>query len=410
MGDQVFSSFTNFGLNILIVRSLGASTFGAFSLAFSMFVIAINISRALTSEPLVVRSSGVPREEWARSVARASGLSVVLGVVIGALCVLAAQFMTGDLRAAFIGVGVCMPGLLLQDLWRFAFFASGKGQQSLLNDLVWAMIMFPILVVLLRGENSSLLSIVLVWGGAATVAGLLGIVQARVIPSLTSLRVWIREHRDLTPSYMGEMVTGSVFSQVTLFGIGAVASLAAVGAYRSAFVVFGPIRMLYQGLGLMGVPEAVRILNRRSAAYLGKSALRVGAALAIVAATFGLLLALMPDRFGEKVMGSVWFDVVPLILPFTIGVVGLGLTMPVFIGMRALEAARRSFWTKLTVASMDMVASITGASFGGALGAAWAGRPTILFGAGLWWRQFRSELARREETESQHEQEVLRGQ
>ena len=100
VGDQVFSSLTNLALNILIARSLGASAFGAFSLAFSIFVIAISISRALTSEPLVVLFSNSSQLEWARGTVKASGLSVLIGVIVGSLCVLAAQFMTGDLRSA----------------------------------------------------------------------------------------------------------------------------------------------------------------------------------------------------------------------------------------------------------------------------------------------------------------------
>ena len=405
VGDQVFSSLTNFGLNILIARSLGASAFGAFSLAFSIFVIAISISRAFTSEPLVVRFSSSSRLEWARGAAKASGLSVLLGVIVGSLCVLAAQFMTGDLRSVFLGVGICMPGLLLQDLWRFSFFAVKRGDKSLLNDLVWALIMFPLLIMMLRRDDPDLLHIVLTWGGAATVAGLFGVVQARVLPSLTSPRAWLTEHRDLTPSYAGEMVTGSVSSQLVFFGIGAVASLAAVGAYRSAFVIFGPIRVLYQGLSLMGVSEAVRMVGK-STARLRHAAIRTSLVLASLAGAFGLFLGLMPNQWGVALLGTVWAAVDPLILPFTIGAIGLGMTMPVFIGMRAIQAAKRSFRTKLTVSSVEVVAAVVGASIGGAVGAAWAARPMVLLGSGLWWKRFGAELKRLRDSEPGSDGEV----
>ena len=49
-----------------------------------------------------------------------------------------AAFLDGPTRMAFLALGVTLPLLMLQDSWRFAFFALGRGSQAFLNDSVWA--------------------------------------------------------------------------------------------------------------------------------------------------------------------------------------------------------------------------------------------------------------------------------
>ena len=43
MGDQALSSLTNFAVGIAVARSVSASAFGAFALAFSFYSIALSV-------------------------------------------------------------------------------------------------------------------------------------------------------------------------------------------------------------------------------------------------------------------------------------------------------------------------------------------------------------------------------
>ena len=52
------SSITNFAVNIYIARTLGAVQYGAFSLAYVTYAFALNASRGLATDPLLVRFSG----------------------------------------------------------------------------------------------------------------------------------------------------------------------------------------------------------------------------------------------------------------------------------------------------------------------------------------------------------------
>ena len=89
LADQAMSSLTNFLLSIFVARTLGATQFGAFSLAYVTYGFAINASRGLSIEPLLIRFSGTDPLTWRRATARSTGTALLVGLVTGA-CAFAA--------------------------------------------------------------------------------------------------------------------------------------------------------------------------------------------------------------------------------------------------------------------------------------------------------------------------------
>ena len=128
----------------------------------------------------------------------------------------------------------------------------------------------------------------------------------------------------------------------------------------AAYVLFGPLRVVYQGMTLFGVPAAVRALGQ-SPQHLRAGTRRGALFLATIALAYGAVLMLMPSEWGEFILGETWPVVEPLIVPFTIGILAIGLDTPTYIGLRALEAAGTAFRTRLVVAAADVTATIAGA-------------------------------------------------
>ena len=123
--DQAVSSLTNFAVSIYVVHALGVVQFGAFSLAYVTYAFALTASRGLATDPLMVRFSGTALPIWKRAVARCTGTAAVVGFAIGACVLTAAILLGGAVRGAFLALGLTLPGLLLQDSWRYSFFALG---------------------------------------------------------------------------------------------------------------------------------------------------------------------------------------------------------------------------------------------------------------------------------------------
>ncbi|MET8565632.1 hypothetical protein ABZV75_35650, partial [Streptomyces flaveolus] len=337
LADQAASSISNFAVGVYVARSLGVSAFGAFSLAWVTYGVVLNVSRGLATDPLVVRFSGVPDASWRGAVARSSGTALGVGATIGAPCLVAGLGLGGRVGPAFACLGVLLPGLLLQDAWRFSFFAAGTGRKAFVNDLVWCVALVPAMVA--AAHVGSVAAFVLAWGASAAVAAVYGCFQSGIRPQVSGAREWLREHRDLGYRYLAENTCLSGASQLRAYGLGAIVGVGAVGAVRGAELLLGPFLAVLMGLSLVTVPEAARVL-RQAPHRLGTFCLLLGGGQAAGALLWGGALLLMPDRLGGLVLGGVWHSAAQLVAPVTLGVAGAGLGTGAAAGLRALGAAR----------------------------------------------------------------------
>ena len=105
VADQIISSLTNAFVSIYIARDLGAVQFGAFSLAYVTYSFALNASRGLATDPLMVRFSYADLPTWRRAVADSTGTAVIVGLVSGACVLVAAVILGGTTGLAFLALG-----------------------------------------------------------------------------------------------------------------------------------------------------------------------------------------------------------------------------------------------------------------------------------------------------------------
>ncbi len=254
LADQALSSLSNLAVGVVVARSSTVADFGVYALAFGGYTIALNVSRAVSTEPLAVRHSGERTPAWQRAV-RASTATALLAGFVGLLVGLAiAAFPGVPSRGVLIAFAVTMPGLLLQDAWRWAFFSVGEGQKAFVNDLIWLLAMLAIFGGLYLTGSASAFSLTLAWGLGAVIAAVAGRFQAGVSPRRQLIREWLKTHRDLTPKYMGEMLAVSGTIQIYMLGITAAAGLAATAGIRGAQVLLGPVNVLNQGIRMISVP------------------------------------------------------------------------------------------------------------------------------------------------------------
>ncbi|HEX6677874.1 MAG TPA: hypothetical protein VF486_23025 [Actinomycetes bacterium] len=396
VADQALSSLTNFAVGIYVARSLGPRGLGAFSLAFATYLLALNASRGLATDPLVVRYSGAEPAAWRQAAARATGVATTVGAAAGVASVAVGVLLSGPTGAAFVALGVMLPGLMLQDSWRYAFFSAGRGGQAFANDLVWAIVLFPLMAAVAASGHADVQWFVLAWGVSATVAALAGGVQARLVPRLDAAAGWLRQHRELAPRYLGENLSFSAATQLRFYGLSAAAGLAAVGALRAAELLLGPLNVVIIGIGLIGVPEGARIV-RRSLRHLWPFCLVLGALQGATAVAWGLALLLLPDGLGVRILGPSWQPASALLVPVTLTVALTGFWVGAWTGLRALGVARRSLRAQGFGSAAYLGGALVGAWLAGAAGAAWGGAAGTAVATAIWWwqlhrglREFRS--------------------
>lgn len=394
VGDQVLSSLTNFVLTIVAVRLLSPSGFGAFAIAYTAALTLTQVSRAVCSEPLVVRASDLGATAWRRAARASTGAALVVGVA--AACGLAAVGLAfaGDLRRALVAMAVGLPGLLVQDAWRYAFFARGEPRQAALNDLAWAGVQFPLLAVLAATGHATIVTISLAWGAAAAASAAVGSLQAGVLPAPGSTRAWLTEHRDLAPRYVGEFLLFRSSILLTSYAVGLVAGLAAAGSLTAAQTVFGPLAVIYLGARVVAVPEAVRALGRSRARFRSSIAVLAGG-LGLAGLVWATVALAVPDAAGRALLGESWPAARALLVPVGITMAATGVSVAPWTGLRALEAAGASLRVRALLSPVMLGAGVAGALAGDAPGAAWGIAAGSVLSAAAWWLEYERALRAR---------------
>lgn len=389
--DQSLSSATNFALSLLALHATGAEGFGSFTIVIGLYFLVLNFARAISGEPQLVRGSFVDRGVWRRDTSQSVGVALLIGIG-GAIAAALASAFTGGLSGVLLAMGVVFPGLIMQDAWRYAFFADGRPKSAFVNDSVWAVAQFGFLGALFVFGHFTLVSLILAWGAAAAVAATWGIAQARVVPSPSRLRPWLRSHIDLWPRFAAESLLVSGTSQMMFVAIGAVVGLKAVGALNGARVAMGPFNIVALGAMGFGVPEGVRIWKRhpdRLVPAIRGLAAGLGVAAIICAATVYLL----PLTIGVRLFGSTWREA-RAVIPFAaIWVAATNIAQAARVGLRVLAAARESLRTWWWSAPATFIGGLGGAYLGGAVGAG-AGLAVSQCAVGvLWWTRFTSAVS-----------------
>jgi O-antigen/teichoic acid export membrane protein len=386
--DQAMSSMTNFLLSAYIARSLGTTQFGAFSLAYVTFGFALNWSRGLAIEPLLIRFSSSDISVWRRAAAGSTGTAIIVGL-FGGICALTTGALAGGVTGqAFVALGLTLPGLLLQDSWRYAFFAARKGYHALINDSVWAAVQVPLLLALKLTHHVDVFWFVIAWGVGANIGALVGCFQARVVPSLIGAASWLRVHRDLGPRYLVENAGGNAASTLQSYGISSLLGITAVGVINVAGVLMGPFKILYFGIGLLTIPEGARLLQR-SPRQLPRFCLLVGLGLGLLAAAWAaVLLVGLPLGLGNLMMGSVWRPAYPLVIPTALALLAACASTGASIGLHSMGAARYSMRSALITAATSVTLALVGAAVWGVYGTMYLAAAGSWIGAATSWYFF----------------------
>lgn len=388
LADQAVSSAGNFALGLILARTLSRAEFGAFSLAFAAYLLILGASRALGSSVLQVRFTAVDPTAQRAAVRDATGLPVIVGLVVLVPMLLVAAVVRPLVGEALVALAVVLPGLLLQDAWRYALFSAGRARSAAANDAVWILVEFPLLGALIALDQISVTSAVLAWGGGAYVASIAGILQLGELPSLPGGTRWVRQHRDLGLPTLGEFLLLTGTWPALLFIAGGVAGLEDAGALRAAEILLGPFNILFTGAVLLAVPEGARVYAVEPA-RLPRMLELGGLACAALALVAGAVWFLVPRGVGEAVVGPNWDAARPVVAPLSLHFAAAALMVSWMAGLRILEAAHDALVIRVALTPMYLVSASFGLLVGGPVGLALGTAAVSVGGAAVIRRAFR---------------------
>jgi O-antigen/teichoic acid export membrane protein len=377
--DQAVSSASNFLLALLVAQTATAADFGEFAIATSVYWLFLGAVRALIAEPLLILQARDGRSRAA--------MSAAVGLAVG-LSMCAA--LAGAALGLFLGFGavpvllIGLPVLVWQDMLRYCAFSLGRPVEALLSDAVWLALLVATGGPLLSAGGAPTAAWLLVWTGCAAAALVVPSVRIGIRPALAGRRAWWSASRRQALPMLGDFAVLSVETNLFVFLLPLVTSLALLGQYKAAYVVNGPLSILMTAAALVALPLLARRRAEDGAAPLGVG-LAIGTGMAVVAAGYGVALLLVPAGWGELLFGDSWVGVgiLPALIAFNFAV--LCLNQGALLTLRAIGEVRPVLVARTVLLPVSVLLPLVAAGQGGApaLGAALivlAG----LYGA-VWW-------------------------
>ena len=313
LADQALSSGTNFALALIVVRSVTAREYGVFSILVIISIVAIGGTRALLSEPVLLRAHELTDVHITRDTRRESvSAALVVGVALGALCLVAGITVGNELRAPLTVLGCTFPLLLVQDVGRVLFFASRTPRNAALNDGLWAILQLGAIAAILNSDNHAVWRFALAWLGAGAVCGLVALLQLRVLPSF---RLGVGHvGRTFTwnlPLFWNFALTSG--PQYAVFAIAPlVSSFRELGLARAAFVPFGALGIILQSTSLVLFPTLAGL----GLGPAKRVAARASGLLGSLTVAMGAIVLAIPEPLGVKLVGEDWSATRPAQLAF----------------------------------------------------------------------------------------------
>lgn len=385
--DQSISSLTNVVLGIIVARSVSQQGFGAFSTVYLAYTFLVLLSRAATSEVLVVRFSAVDSSRHREGAETAVGAALLIGLGGVPMLGLVAGLSEGELASGFLVLTFLLPGLLVQDAWRFVFFSGRRPAAAALNDVVWGVSLLGVLGVLTYYGKVSVVSALLAWGAGAYVAAVFGAVQSKLLPRPSLVRSWWSGHRDLIPRFVAEYIFMRGSNHVAFVAIAAITTLASFGALRAAYLLLGPLKVFLASAIIVAVPEGVRLYHRRPAQMM-RLGFGVSATCGVISVLVGAVILTLPADLGRSLLGESWTGAQALLLPLIVAAAAFGAEMGPTLALRAMARARESLAAKALMAPVRVACAVVGATVWGIQGAAWGLALGETIGVVVWWKHF----------------------
>lgn len=364
VADQGVAALTNILVLVVAARLSTVADFARFSAVYLVFTVLLGVSGAYTGQPLVLRRG--TGDETRGACRSALAFTLLVSAAIGGALAAVCATLPGDTARALTALGPVLPVVLGQDTARYAFATLQAQHLALVSDLLRLAGVLGALTVQPHGTSAARL--VAVWGLSALPALLLSavVLHRRTAGTPVTLRPLMRKGH-LGRRFVVEFGVGNATSQLSVLGLGVVGNPLVVGALRGATTLFGPLNVLFTSATGFGPPLLGRLATDRLRV---RATAGLAAVLALTAAGWATVLALLPGSVGRHLLGDTWPTAAAL-LPATgsqyaamaVGTCGL-------LALRLLDP--RTTLSIQVVFSLAAVAFLTGGYvLGGVMGAAW---------------------------------------
>jgi O-antigen/teichoic acid export membrane protein len=297
--DQGLNSGANFVVSILLARWLSAEHYGAYVLAFSVFVFTTAVHQALVLEPMSIFGAsldGPQRSDYLWALFR---IQVIAGTVIGALMAISAVIVSTlavstQLGFALGGLALTSPCMLMFSFVRSAsYLGLAPGPASACSFVYSSLVIGGVSLFHLYGWVSVFL--VFAWTGAsAAVAAVLLWLQLKPAQPLqdrsVSMRAVCRDHWNYGRWPLLVVPLTLIRENLFLTFTGVYLGLRYAGVLQGMLNFVLPLTQLGTCLCRLFQPYLARIAAEKGSAAIRAGVLKVGILFTVVGAGYATCL------------------------------------------------------------------------------------------------------------------------
>lgn len=379
--DQGLISGSNFAVSILLARWLTPEQYGAYAVAFGIFILLSLIYLALLLEPMAVFGGSSYQNclrEYLRVLVKLQvGVALLVVLPLGFSAALAWKFAPSTgLPGALAGVTLASPCLFLFWLARRTYYLQLSPARAVQGAFLYCCVVLGGLwLVYRKGVLSPFSAFLLIAMGALITSGLLLTHLRRALPSAEAVLVagevwkkhWVYGRWALATSLASWIPAYIYYPILSSFG-----GMSYSGDLRALMNFANPIEQTQIALAMLFLPYAARVQgankDRRSAPGLSMrlTLVSVGAT-----ASYWAIVILFRGPLFHLLYSGKYLNVAPLLRTVAIGSLFWSAAYGSAIVLRAMESPASIFVAYSTAAVISLLVGIPAARVFGVAGGIW---------------------------------------
>lgn len=375
--DQGLVSGSTFVLNICLARWLGREQYGAYALAFSIFLFLSSFHNALLLEPMSVYGPSEYRKSLPEYLGQLLRLHFAMTGVVAVLVCIATAGMElfarrTQLFPGFWGISFSFPFILFFWLWRRAAYLEAKPNVAIRGAVIYAATTLGFVGLLERFRWLSSFSAFAVQAMAGVAASLVLIwnIRPRLVSRAHSLSSVFRRHwrygRWVVVSSFVFWLNGGAYYVI----IGAMLGMENVAGLRAIQNFVLPVTQFLTATSLLLLPRVSSRFSDRDRPGFRRSIAWITVLFTGGATGYGIAIVVFGRRLIEMVYGGGRYTEYSYLLPWlALGVILTAAAQGPMIAMQAMQSPSEVF-IGYAVGAMTILPGIVLIRYYGVLGAA----------------------------------------
>jgi O-antigen/teichoic acid export membrane protein len=376
--DQALFAGAQFALNILLARWLAPAGYGAFAVAYSVYLLAIAVHGALLVEPMIVFGSGrhfEVRRNYLGIVVRGHWLlTAPMSLILFGAGFLIGRLHSLPVRYALYALGFALPLTLLVELTRRAFYVEMRPGHAALGGVIYFCALMALADWMRAERILTPATAVIAMGVAALLTASVQLMRLRSQWPPISRKVSARSVASEHWGY-GRWVLAAVFPSWTLLNLLYVVlpvwfGLKESGALKAIMNLAMPATHSLIAFGMLMMPLLVRHRDGGGHELMRRTVRQVACLFVAGAALYSVTLWLFRVQIINLLYGGKYLEYsgMPVLL---VGLVPLVTAYSVVFGaaLRAFERPDRVFWANVAASAVSLTFSLWLTATLGVLGA-----------------------------------------